>query len=285
LSGGGYGGAAGSGGGAAARAGPPVRYALEAAVTALTAAGCSTPRLDAEVLIADALGADRAVIHASPDRALAGGQARLIGERVRRRVAREPVAYILGRRGFRRIELLVDSRVLIPRPETELLVEVALELPSGSRVHDVGTGSGAVALALLDERPDLAVSASDASPAAVEVARANAARLGLQVDVSVGDGVPPGRFDLVLANLPYVREDEWDGLAPEIRRYEPREALVSGADGLGSIRSLVAGAPRGTRLALEHAPGQAATVRALLSDAHTLPDLAGRERVTIGRAQ
>jgi release factor glutamine methyltransferase len=267
-----------------AGAGPPVRDALAAAVTALTAAGCSTPQLDAEVLIADALGADRAVLHASPDRAITGAQARLIGERVRRRIAREPVAYILGRRGFRRIDVLVDPRVLIPRPETELLVEAALELPPGSRLHDVGTGSGAVALAVLDERPDLEVSASDASSAAVEVARANAARLGLPLEVSVDHGFPGGDHDMVLANLPYVREDEWDGLAPEIRRYEPREALVGGADGLDAVRSLVAGAPRGTRLALEHAPAQADTVRALLHDARTLRDLAGRERVTVGLA-
>jgi release factor glutamine methyltransferase len=274
---------AGAGGEAAARVGPPVRDAVEAAVTALAAAGCSTPRLDAEVLIADALGADRAVLHSSPDRAITGAQARVIGERVRRRIAREPVAYILRRRGFRRIELFVDSRVLIPRPETEQLVEVALEQPAGSRVHDVGTGSGAVALALLDERPELTVTASDASPAAVEVARANAARLGLPLEVSVDRGLPPGRFDLVLANLPYVREDEWDGLAPEIRKYEPREALVSGPEGLDAIRAVVGGAPPGTRFALEHAPGQAADVRALLRDAETHPDLAGRERVTVGR--
>jgi release factor glutamine methyltransferase len=262
-------------------------------VPALAAAGCETPRLDAELLIADALDADRTVLHASPERAITGGQARLIGERVRRRVAREPVAYILGRRGFRRIEVMVDSRVLIPRPETELLVEVALELPPGARVHEAGTGSGAVALALLDERPDLAVSASDMSPAAVEVARANAERLGLPLEVWVERGLPrgggaPGREgapDLVLANLPYVREDEWDTLAPEIRRYEPREALVSGPDGLDAIRELCAAAPSRTRLALEHAPAQAADVRALLRDAHTLPDLAGRERVTVGSAQ
>jgi release factor glutamine methyltransferase len=266
----------------AALVGPPVRDAVEAAVTALAAAGCSTPRLDAEVLIADALGADRAVLHSSPDREVTGAQARVIGERVRRRVDREPVAYILGRRGFRRIELLVDPRVLIPRPETELLVEVALDLPAGSRVHDVGTGSGAVALALMDERPDLVVTASDVSPAAADVARANAARLGLPLEVAVEPELPARDFDLVLANLPYVREDEWDGLAPEIRRYEPRDALVSGEDGLDAIRALVSGAPAGTRLALEHAPGQAAAVRALLRDSRTLADLAERERVTIG---
>jgi release factor glutamine methyltransferase len=270
-------------------AGAPVSDALAAAVTALTAAGCSTPRLDAEVLIADALDADRAGLHAAPERAITGAETRVISERVRRRIAREPVAYILGRRGFRRIEVRVDARVLIPRPETELLVEVALELPSGSRVHDVGTGSGAVALALLDERPDLVVRASDASSAAVDVARANASRLGFPLPVSLHRGLPSGDQemspDLVLANLPYVREDEWDGLAPEIRRYEPREALVSGADGLDAIRSLEREAAPGTRLALEHAPGQATAVRALLREAHTLRDLAGRERVTVGSAR
>jgi release factor glutamine methyltransferase len=261
-----------------------VRDALGAALDALTAAGCETPRLDAEVMIADALGVDRGALAVDPDMAVPGSAARLIGERVRRRVAREPVAYILGRKGFRRIELLVDRRVLIPRPETELLVEVGLELPSGSAVHDVGTGSGAVALALLDERPDLAVSASDASAAAVEVARLNAARLALPLDVVVARGLPEGSWGMVLANLPYVREDEWAGLQPEIARWEPREALASGADGLDAIRSLVAGAPPGTRLALEHAPGQAEAVRTLLRDAETRRDLAGRERVTVGFA-
>src|ERR671932_2501786 len=126
----------------------------------------------------------------------------MIAERVRRRARREPVAYLLGVRGFRRIELAVDARVLIPRPETELLVEVALELPVGASVHEVGTGSGAVALALLDERPDLRVSASDALAAAVEVARANAERLGAELPLCVHRGLPPGRFDLVVANLP-----------------------------------------------------------------------------------
>jgi release factor glutamine methyltransferase len=259
-----------------------VQGAVEAAATALAAAGCETPQLDAELLIADALGVERGVLYAEPDLGIPGSAARVIAERVRRRVAREPVAYILGRKGFRRVELLVDRRVLIPRPETELLVEVALELPTGARVHDVGTGSGAVALALLDERPDLAVSASDASPGAVDMARENAARLGLPLAVAGHRGLRPGAYDLVVANLPYVRDDEWAGLAPEIRVYEPRDALVAGDDGLDAIRSLVRDGPPGTRLALEHAPGQAAAVRALLRDAATRRDLAGRERVTVG---
>ena len=229
-----------------------VRDALEAAETALAAAGCDTPRLDAEVLIADALGVDRATLVTEPQRAIPGGAARLIGEWVRRRVQREPVAYITGRRGFRHLELDVDPRVLIPRPETELLVEAALDLAPASRVHDVGTGSGAVALALLDERPDLQVTASDSSEAAVEVARANATRLGLALEITVAAGLPPGDYDLVVANLPYVADSEKAGLQPEIRRYEPYEALIAGADGLEAIRGLVERAPSG------HPPGAGA---------------------------
>ncbi len=261
------------------------RDAVGAATDALTAAGCDTPRLDAEVLIADALGVDRGALVADRDMPVPPGAARTIGERIRRRVTREPVAYILGSRGFRRIELAVDPRVLIPRPETELLVETALELPKGAAVHEVGTGSGAVALALLDERPDLRVTASDISPDAVAVARANAVRLGLPLEPSVADGLPPGDFDLVLANLPYVSDGDWATLAPEITRYEPRGALTSGPDGLDAIRALVAQAPGGQRLALEHGSEQGPATRALLDDADTLRDLAGHERVTVGSAR
>jgi len=239
---------------------PAPSQSVSGAARRLADAGCDTPWLDAELLLRE--GAD-----------------------LGRRVAREPVAYILGRKAFRWIELHVDRRVLIPRPDTETLVETALELaPRGGRVHDVGTGSGAVALAIKAERPDLVVSGSDASQGAVDVARENARRLGLDVDVATARDLPPGHYDLVVANLPYVREDEWDGLAPEIRLYEPREALVAGRDGLDAIRALVGSVPPGTLLALEHAPAQAEAVRGLLDKSRTLRDLAGRERVTVGRA-
>ncbi|MEA2387102.1 MAG: release factor glutamine methyltransferase [Thermoleophilaceae bacterium] len=260
------------------------RDAIDAATDSLRAAGCETPKLDAELLVAAAIGLDRLELVASPDAGLGPAASRTLMGWVRRRARREPVAYILGSKPFRRIELQVDSRVLIPRPETELLVEVAVELaPPGGRVHDVGTGSGAVALAIKDERPDLAVSASDRAPAAVDVTRRNAERLGLEVEVGIETGLPTGGHDLVVANLPYVRDDEWDALAPEISGYEPRDALLGGEDGLDEIRALVADAPAGTLLALEHAPAQAAAVRGLLTGAETRQDLSGRERVTVGR--
>ncbi|MEA2308263.1 MAG: release factor glutamine methyltransferase [Thermoleophilaceae bacterium] len=261
------------------------RDAIAGAVAALDAAGCDTPRLDAELLVAAALGVARERLYLDGGSlALGPDEDARLAQLVDRRRAREPVAYILGRRGFRRLELTVDRRVLVPRPETELLVEVALELPAGAWVHDVGTGSGAVALAIADERPDLRVTASDASEAAVEVARANAERLGLPVALEAAPGLPAtaAGADLVVANLPYVAADEWAGLAPEITEYEPRAALVSGPDGLDAIRELVAAAPPGTRLALEHAPAQAAAVRSLLVEPSTLHDLAGRERATVG---
>lgn len=263
---------------------PGVREALDQAERAIARAGSDTARLDAELLAADALGITRAQIYADGRVQMPDAAARRLDTLVARRVRREPVAYILGSKGFRHIEVAVDPRVLIPRPESELLVELALGLPDGAHVHDVGTGSGAIALALKQERPGLVVSASDASPDAVAVARLNARQLGLDVPVAVHRGLPQGQYDLVIANLPYVREDEWEGLAPEITEFEPREAFVSGGDGLDAIRALVREVPAGTNIALEHAPAQAEAVRALLDDAETHSDLAGRERATTGRA-
>jgi release factor glutamine methyltransferase len=260
------------------------REAIDAATAAFEAVGCLTPRLDAEFMIADALGVGREQLFLDPEMEIPPPAARVIAERVRRRNEREPVAYILGHKGFRNIELKVDNRALVPRPESELLVEAALDLPEGARVHDVGTGTGAIALALLDERPDLHVTASEVSPEAAELARENAELLGLPLEVEVADGLPPGEYDLVIANLPYVRDDRWEGLMPEINRYEPRVALTSGPDGLDAIRDLLAALPSGTRVALEHADDQAEAIRELLDDAVSYPDLADWDRITVGRA-
>ena len=260
------------------------RDALDAAITSLDAAGCMSPRLDAELLVADGLGVGPEQLFIDPDREIPPPAARTIAEHVRRRNEREPVAYILGRKGFRNIELKVDRRALVPRPESELLVEAAIDLPEGARVHDVGTGTGAIALALLDERPDLQVTASEVSPEAADLARENAELLGLPLEVEVADGLPAGEYDLVIANLPYVRDDRWDELMPEINRYEPRVALTGGEDGLDAIRELVAAMPSGTRVALEHADDQADAVRDMLDEAVSYPDLASWDRITVGRA-
>ncbi len=159
-----------------------MRDALEGAITAITAAGCETPRLDAELLLAHSLGVSREQLITDHDLVVQGPAVRVFQDAVRRRsVEREPVAYITGRRGFRRIELTVDRRALIPRPETELLVEVGLGLPAGARVLDLGTGCGAIALALKSERPDLHVSGSDVSEAALQLAELNSRALDLDV--------------------------------------------------------------------------------------------------------
>jgi release factor glutamine methyltransferase len=279
---------------AGAPAGAPVRDALEGALDALAAAGVDAPRLDAELLLAEASGWSRERLAADPDAPLGPQASRRFAEMVRRRLRREPVAYILGRKGFRGIELEVDPRVLIPRPETELLVEVAVEL-SPSRVLDVGTGSGAVALAIADELPRAEVVATDTSPGALRVAAANADRLGLADRVRLCQGTLPDDSegcDLLVANLPYVSESEWEGLAPEIREFEPREALVSGPTGLEVIEGLLVdlgvGGGRPGAIALELGAGQAATVAELVRRAGyqrvgSRLDLAGIERVVVGR--
>jgi release factor glutamine methyltransferase len=261
----------------------------------LTDAGCETPRLDAELLLAAASGLDRAglVIRAAEgvEAAAAARYQAMLG----RRAAREPVAYILGVKAFRRIELRVDSRVLIPRPETELLVEVGLGLGEGLRVADVGTGSGAIALALKDERPDLDVFGIENSEAALALARCNGERLGLAVgwvlgDLldNAGDLLDDGRYDAVLANLPYVADGA--ELPPEVAVHEPAGALFGGPDGLDLIRrlvALVAPRPEVSVLALEIGFDQADAVAALVARAgftsvSRLRDLAGHERVVVG---
>ena len=246
--------------------------------------------------MAEATGSDRAALIV--DGEVPAAAARRFGEMVRRRLRREPVAYIVGRKGFRNIELAVDRRVLIPRPETELLVELALELRPAS-VLDVGTGSGAIGLAIADELPDCAVTATDTSPRALEVARANAERLGHAARVRFLDGTLPeaGDFDLVLANLPYVAERDWPALQPEVTQWEPPEALLAGPDGLDAYRSFIPACGRdlasyagrtSTTLAVEVGEGQADAVAALMEEAgfgesETRRDLAGIERVVVGR--
>jgi release factor glutamine methyltransferase len=278
--------------GGAATAGT-VREAVTAATDALAAAGVESPRLDAELLLAEASGMDRATLAAEPEREVDSTAARRFGEMVRRRLRREPVAYILGRKGFRGIELSVDARALIPRPETELLIDVALELEPRTAL-DVGTGSGAIAIALADELPECEVTATDTSPGALDLALENATRLELAERIRFARGTVPeeGRFDLVLANLPYVAEDEVGMLAPEITDHEPRDAVVSGPDGLEAINVVVPAAtaalePDGS-LAVEVGAGQAGAVGELLLDlgyrqVEGRLDLAGIPRVVLGR--
>lgn len=264
----------------------PVREALDSALVALRAARVGSPQLDAEVLLAHALGVTRTQLFLEPDAPVTGDAIAVFRDAVRRRtVLREPVAYITGTKGFRRLELAVDRRVLIPRPETEHLVEAALGLPAGARVVDVGTGSGAVACALKDERPDLEVHATDLSEDALHVAYANAARLGLDITFHHGDllaRIPS--VDAVLSNPPYVESGA--RLVPEITQHEPPGALFAGADGLDVIRRLIPAATSAGAgwIAMEVGEGQPPAVRALTpagwaSDVH--PDLAGIDRVVV----
>jgi release factor glutamine methyltransferase len=278
------------------------REALTASTDALRAAGIDEPRFDAELLLAGATGWDRARLAANPEAEIPPPAARQFGEMVRRRLRREPVAYILGRKGFRHLELAVDPRVLIPRPETELLVELALELQPRSLL-DLGTGSGAIALAVAAELPECAVTATDTSPGALEVARANAERLDLSDRIRFLEGsLPAGEnFDLVLANLPYVAEADWPSLQPEVTEWEPREALLAGPDGLDAFQSLIPACGRISlriaegnttarvpTVALEVGEGQAGPVGEMLREAgfseiEVRADLAGIERVVVGR--
>jgi release factor glutamine methyltransferase len=262
-----------------------VSAVLDDAAERIAAAGVEEARADAEVLVADALGVKPDELTVESAGELEPAVAAEIESRVQRRVEREPMAYILGRAPFRNLEIYVDERVLWPRRETELLVEVGTELPQGARVHEVGTGSGAIALALLSERPDLRVTASDLSPEAVEAARENAERLGLDLAVSVGVGLPDDLedVDLVIANLPYVTDETIYERSPEIQR-EPRIAVTGdcGEDGLGVIRGLIAETPSGWKMAMEHDTHHGPAMRELLGDATTLQDYEGDERVTVG---
>ncbi|MCX6364313.1 MAG: peptide chain release factor N(5)-glutamine methyltransferase [Actinobacteria bacterium] len=286
--------------------------ALRAATEWLRASGSRSPRRDAELLLANARGVDRTELFRAPERVLTPVEERRFDGYLVRRQAREPVAYIRGHRAFRSIELEVTPAVLIPRPETETLVDVALEvlaaLPgpgaaaSGSYeplALDVGTGSGCIALALAAENPYVRLVATDVSEAAVEVARRNAARLGLggRVDIRHGDlldDLPSReRFDLIVSNPPYIPEAEYRALEANVRDYEPRLALHGGDDGLDVYRRLIPGSAGRLRpggvLAVEVGAGQAAAVRALCAAAGAFrpaqerADLAGTPRVVFAR--
>ena len=259
--------------------------------------GSPTARLDAELLLAHGLGVSRIELYTGHDRPLTEAELDVCRELVRRRGDREPVAYIVGTRGFRHLDLKVDSCVLVPRPETELVVDRCLELlrdAAEPAVLDVGTGSGAIALAIASELPAARVTATDVSPAALDVAWANAVALGLAVEMRQGDlldGLGDRRFDLIVSNPPYVSEQEIEGLEPEVAVHEPRLATVAG-DGLDAYRRLLPDArehlAEGGWLVLECGAGQAGWLAAELDRlgygaADVARDLAGIERVVSAR--
>jgi len=271
------------------------RELLSSAVEELELAGCPSPRVDAEWLLAHAVRMTRSELYADGDHPLTATEQQSFRELVARRARREPLAYVLGEWGFRRLALRVDSRVLIPRPETESLVERCLELLAGlsePRVLDIGVGSGAIALAIADEHPGARVVATDSSADALAVADENRRRTGLtgRVELLPGElfaGLD-GPFDLVVSNPPYVSPDEVDGLEPEVARYEPRAALVAcGATEAIAEQAQPRLAPGGS-LVLETGDGKAGAVAELLAglgyeEVSIGNDLAGRERVVDGR--
>jgi len=271
-----------------------VADALRRTAERLEAAGCESPRLDAELLVARVLGMSRAGLYGESRLALSDEELAELEQLMSRREDREPLAYVLGEWGFRRLTLTVDPRVLVPRPETEIVVGRSLALIAGleePRVLDVGTGSGAIALAIADEHPGARVTGIDVSGDALDVARANARRAGLSVALLRADlfeGLPDGPWDLVVANPPYVAPDEIDGLEAEVREWEPRTALV-GEGATETIASSALGVLReGGALVLETASGEARRIAELLRslgyvDIGVTRDLAGHERVVEGR--
>lgn len=253
---------------------------LREAAARLAAAGVESARLEAHVLAAHAAGRDRAWVLAHPEAGIPPGLDALLA----RRTAREPLAYILGYREFRRLRFTVTPSVLIPRQETETLVELVLERASpGSRVLDLGSGSGCIAISLRLERPDLRVSASDISAEALAVARANGEALGAEIAWIEADGVPGGAFDWIVSNPPYVEPDA--KLEPEVATHEPRLAVFgTDGDGLGMYRRIAIEARAAARhAAVEIGAGQAELVTAVFEKQgwrldETRPDIAGHPR-------
>jgi release factor glutamine methyltransferase len=269
--------------------------ALDHAAGALRRAGVDTPQVDAEWLLGHALGLSRSELRAEGSRELSAAEERSFLACLERRARREPLAYVLGEWGFRRLTLSLDPRALVPRPETETVVERCLALLADApkpRVLDVGVGSGAIALAIADEHPFAHVVGVDSSEAALALAEENRARTGVDGRVRLvhGDllrGVE-GSFDVVVSNPPYVGADEWERLQPEIRLYEPRAALVGTGVGEAIARDAQGLLVAGGVLVLEAADGQAARLAAALDDlgyedVAITPDLAGRDRVVEGR--
>ena len=259
----------------------------------LAARGSATPRLDAERLIAKATGLERIGLYLEPERPLNRAELDVARDLVARRARREPLQYILGEWGFRRLTLRVDSRALIPRPETEVLVDRALVLLAGlpqPRVLDVGTGTGAIALSIADECPSATVVGIDISSDALALASENGVATGLSVEFFQHDlfqGLPPGPWDLVVSNPPYVDEADLGSLEPEVRDWEPHGALSTA----GAVEAVVRGAAgalsSGGALVLEVGAGQTATTAALLGhlrfgDIRVTRDLAGIDRVVEG---
>lgn len=264
----------------------------------LHSAGLTTPRLEAEILLRHVTGQPTTWLFAHPEAKLSDGQARCFDHLLERRLTGQPIAYLTGRREFWSMALETSPVALIPRPETELLVELALRLaPRSSRdVVDLGTGSGAIAVALASERPDWRMLATDESPGALALARRNAARFAQgRVELRVGNwwqAIPTQRrFDLIVSNPPYVAEQD-PHLAQGDLRFEPDGALASGPDGLDDIREILAGIPvhlaKDGWLLVEHGAEQGAAVRDLfkqakLAEIRTEKDLAGLERATRGK--
>ena len=260
----------------------------------LAAADVPSPRVDSEHLVAEVLGLTRTELYAS-GREGTPEELRRLRALVTRRAAREPLAYVLGEWGFRRLVLAVDGRALVPRPETEVVVEqclLRLRDVAEPQVLDVGVGSGAIALALADEHPGARVLGVDASESALALARENHARSGLDGRVVLRHGNllggAEGPFDLVVSNPPYVPRSQYDSLQPEIRLYEPYEAVVG--EGVGEVVAAAALAVLrpGGWLVLECGDGPAAALASALralgyEDVATAPDLAGHDRVVEGR--
>ncbi|HUE77518.1 MAG TPA: peptide chain release factor N(5)-glutamine methyltransferase [Longimicrobiales bacterium] len=287
--------------GAAASAGPPARPLdlTRLAAEHLASRGIEDARLDAELLLAHVLGVRRLDLYLQFERPLEAAEVAAYREAVRRRGRREPLQYITGEASFRELALVVDPRVLIPRPETEVLVGAVLEWAASRAAPvalDIGTGSGAIALSLLHEGPFKRVVATDVSEDALAVARANAERSGLADQLELRAGAlwdPVGdaeRFDVIVSNPPYVAETDRATLAPEIAEHEPAAALYGGADGLDILRRIVEGAGGRLRggglLAVEVGLGQAAAVagwleRAPFGSPDIVKDLTGRERVVL----